>query len=82
MSDRFHPLPLEILSSWIVDELEAKDSIFGIPNALFFNPDNHSALHSTVYGHSLETPLGVAAGPHSQLAPEHRRRLVVRRAVH
>ena len=68
MSDRFHPLPLEILSSWIADELDAKDSVFGIPRALFFDPDTHSALESTVYGHFLETPLGVAAGPHSQLA--------------
>ena len=68
MSDRFHPLPLEILSSWIADELDAKDSVFGIPRSLFFNPRGHSALQSTVYGHFLETPLGVAAGPHSQLA--------------
>ncbi|MDH3813087.1 MAG: putative selenate reductase subunit YgfK [Acidobacteriota bacterium] len=68
MSDRFHPLPLEVLSSWISEELDAKDSIFGIPRALFFNPEDHGALHSTIYGHGLETPLGVAAGPHSQLA--------------
>jgi len=68
VSDRFHPLPLEILSSWIADELDAKDSVFGIPRSLFFNPNDHGALQSTVYGHALETPLGVAAGPHSQLA--------------
>ncbi|MBD3851269.1 MAG: putative selenate reductase subunit YgfK [Acidobacteria bacterium] len=68
MSDHFHPLPLDVLSSWISDELDAKDSIFGIPRALFFNPGEHSALLSTVYGHALEAPLGVAAGPHSQLA--------------
>ena len=68
MSDRFHPLPLETLSSWIADELDAKGSVFGIPRSLFFDPHNHGALQSTVYGHFLETPLGVAAGPHSQLA--------------
>ena len=68
MSDRFHPLPLEILSSWIADELDTKESVFGIPRSLFFNPGNHRALQSTVYGHRLENPLGVAAGPHSQLA--------------
>jgi len=68
MSDRFHPLPIEILSAWIADELDAKDSVFGIPRSLFFNPGNHGTLQSTVYGHFLETPLGVAAGPHSQLA--------------
>jgi len=68
VSDRFHPLPLETLSAWIADELDAKDSVFGIPRSLFFNPDDHRALQSTVYGHALEAPLGVAAGPHSQLA--------------
>jgi putative selenate reductase len=68
MSDRFHPIPLEMLTSWIADELEAKDSVFGVPRSLFFSPENHVALRSTVYGHALETPLGVAAGPHSQLA--------------
>jgi putative selenate reductase len=68
MSDRFHPLPLEMLSAWIADELEAKDSVFGIPRSLFFNPNDHGALQSRVCGHDLETPLGVAAGPHSQLA--------------
>ena len=68
MSDRFHPLPLEILSSWIADELDAKDSVFGIPRTLFFNPNDHRAFQTTIYGHALETPLGVAAGPHSQLA--------------
>jgi putative selenate reductase len=68
MSDRFHPLSLEMLSSWIADELDAKNSVFGIPRTLFFNPNEHGALQSTVYGHALDTPLGVAAGPHSQLA--------------
>jgi putative selenate reductase len=68
MSDRFHPLPLELLTAWIADELEAKNSVFGIPRALFFIPNESDPFRSTVYGHALEAPLGVAAGPHSQLA--------------
>jgi putative selenate reductase len=68
MSDRFHPLSIELLTNWIADELEAKHSIFGIPAALFFTPEENDPYRSTVYGHPLETPLGVAAGPHSQLA--------------
>jgi putative selenate reductase len=68
MSDRFHPLPLELLTAWIADELEAKQSVFGIPAALVFTPNDRDPFRSTVYGHTLETPVGVAAGPHSQLA--------------
>ena len=68
MSDRFHPLSLEQLVGWIADELEAKDSIFGIPRALFFTPSAGDRFRSEVYGHTLDTPIGVAAGPHSQLS--------------
>jgi putative selenate reductase len=68
MSDRFHPLSLEQLVGWIADELEAKDSIFGIPRALFFTPSTGDRFRSEVYGHTLDTPIGVAAGPHSQLS--------------
>jgi putative selenate reductase len=68
MSDKFHPLSLEQLVGWIADELAAKDSIFGIPRALFFTPSSSDRFRSEVYGHTLDTPIGVAAGPHSQLA--------------
>ena len=68
MSDRFRPLSLEHLVGWIADELAAKSSIFGIPRALFFTPSAHDRFRAKVYGHPLETPIGVAAGPHSQLA--------------
>jgi putative selenate reductase len=68
MSDRFRPLPIELLTAWIADELEAKASVFGVPRSLFFVPDDRDPYRSTVYGQTLDNPLGVAAGPHSQLA--------------
>ena len=68
MSDRFRPLSLQKLTSWAADELEAKNSIFGIPRELSFSPTTGDPFRTEVYGQSLETPLGVAAGPHSQLA--------------
>jgi putative selenate reductase len=68
VSDRFRPLSLDHLTSWIADELEAKDSVFGIPRRLAFSPGADDPFRTTVYGQALETPLGVAAGPHSQLA--------------
>ncbi len=68
MSDRLDPLPLEILTDWIADELEAKRSVFGIPRPLFFTPEPGQPFRTEVFGRPLETPLGIAAGPHSQLA--------------
>ncbi|MFH0953139.1 MAG: FAD-dependent oxidoreductase [Verrucomicrobiota bacterium] len=75
MSDQFQPIPMEQLAAWIFGELEARDSIFGIPQRLFFVPGAASSppggsdpFATEVYGQRLETPFGVAAGPHSQMA--------------
>jgi putative selenate reductase len=68
MSDRFRPLRLEVLTNWIADEIEHKNSVFGIPLELAFVPDPNHVFQTEVYGQAIETPLGVAAGPHSQLA--------------
>jgi len=68
MSDRFQPIPMAQLVDWIFDELATRDSIFGIPRGLFFRPGPADRFKSAVYGHALDTPFGVAAGPHSQLA--------------
>ena len=40
----------------------------GIPGSLFFRPQLQDPFRMTRYGQLLETPLGVAAGPHTQLA--------------
>ncbi len=68
MSDRFHPLSLQQLSTWIAEELDSKGSVFGIPRDLFFVPSDRDPFAVEVYDRKLENPLGVAAGPHSQLA--------------
>ncbi len=68
MSDRLHPPSLERLTAWIADELAAKDSILGIPRRLFFRPGVRDRFRTTIFGHVLESPIGVAAGPHSQMA--------------
>ncbi len=68
MSERFRPLPTEQLATWISSELAANDSVLGIPRGLFFVPDPSHRFATTLYGHPLDTPIGVAAGPHSQLA--------------
>ncbi len=68
MSDRFHPISMEGLTSWVFGELEAKGSIFGIPRELFFTPGAADRFRTAAYGHPLETPFGPAAGPHTQMA--------------
>jgi NADPH-dependent glutamate synthase beta subunit-like oxidoreductase len=79
MSDRMHPQPFDVLLRWMLDELEHSGSIFGIPRALFYVPGggkasptrsakNASPLQSRIFDHTLATPIGPAAGPHTQLA--------------
>ncbi len=68
MGDRFGPISMEQLTDWVFAELETKDSIFGVPRAAFFVPDPSDRFRVEVYGRTLETPFGVAAGPHTQMA--------------
>jgi putative selenate reductase len=68
MSDRFHPISLKHLLQLILDEFARDKSIFGIPEELFFNPKDHNKLATELFNQKLHTPLGIAAGPHSQMA--------------
>ena len=67
MSDKLYPLPLEQLLSWILHE-EQHGKIFGYYKELFFTPKAEDPFRMERYGQMLETPIGVAAGPHTQLA--------------
>lgn len=67
MSDTFTCLPLENLLEWIRRE-EKTGKIFGIPESLFFKPSLDDPFRMTRYGKLLETPIGVAAGPHTQMS--------------
>lgn len=68
MSDLFQPLPYRALARWIAEELEQKQALFGIPRELFFHPQPGDPFTQRLYGSFLETPFGVAAGPHTQMA--------------
>ncbi len=67
-SDKFFPLPLNKIYSWIKNELKT-GYIFGIPEELFFHPSPDDKFRTERFGRLLETPVGLAAGPHTQLAP-------------
>ncbi|MCP5087294.1 MAG: FAD-dependent oxidoreductase, partial [Rhodobacteraceae bacterium] len=49
-------------------EEEKQGQILGIDKALFFVPQPSDPFRMHRYGQLLETPLGVAAGPHTQLS--------------
>ena len=68
MSDRFRPPGAGRLAAWIAAELHGCSSILGIPRELVFCPYPDHRFTLELRGRRLETPVGVAAGPHSQLA--------------
>ena len=68
MPAKFYPVPLSHLLRLIFHELESKNSIFGLPKELFFIPGDNRTLKTEIFGHSLHSPVGVAAGPQSQMA--------------
>lgn len=68
MSDRFQPISDSQFVAWVFEELNSARSIFGIPAELFYRPETRSRIAQTLFGHPLETPVGVAAGPHTQMA--------------
>ncbi len=68
MNDRFEIIPLKELLKIILQQLNNKKNILEIQKALFFIPKKNDPFRLLRFGQLLETPLGVAAGPHTQLA--------------
>ena len=66
MEKPFRPIPLDRLARWIFRDLERADAVMGIPRQNFAVPGPR--LASRVVARDLAAPLGVAAGPHTQLA--------------
>jgi len=67
VSDQFHPLPLPALLNLVLHGISNKN-FMGIPESLFFKPGKHHPFGFNRYGNYLSNPLGVAAGPHTQLS--------------
>lgn len=68
MTDKFSITPLPRLLRMILKQYDHARCIFGIPEELFFRPDEHHDLARRHLNQLLESPVGVAAGPHTQLA--------------
>ena len=67
MSEQMRVLPFDVLLDWILKEYETHQSIFGIHEAVFHKPEAGDKFSSTLFGSTLATPIGPAAGPHTQL---------------
>lgn len=66
MSDRMRPISFEKMVNWIIGEVKAKGSIYGIHSDKIYysKPENTISF----LGEKLGIPIGPAAGPNSQLA--------------
>ncbi|MCK9616894.1 MAG: putative selenate reductase subunit YgfK [Lentimicrobiaceae bacterium] len=64
--DKFSVVPLEHLLHLILEQLK-NVQYFGLDKGLFYT-GSEPAFQSKRFGQLLETPLGVAAGPHTQMA--------------
>ncbi|MEG0368397.1 MAG: putative selenate reductase subunit YgfK, partial [Hungatella sp.] len=63
MSDRMTPIPFSQLVTWILEEAKEKGSVFGVKRPYHAEAD----YTRTIFERKLETPVGPAAGPHTQL---------------
>ena len=64
MSDRMKIMPFKNLMEWIIDENKSRQSIFGVKK--YYKADTKKGFK--IYKEHMETPIGPAAGPNSQLA--------------
>ncbi len=67
MHDKLFTIPIDKLLAWILAE-EKNGKIFGYFKEMFFVPKESDHFKIKRYNQILDTPLGVAAGPHTQLS--------------
>ncbi|MDA3814176.1 MAG: putative selenate reductase subunit YgfK [Candidatus Cloacimonetes bacterium] len=67
MSDIMIPVKFKKLLYWILEEYKKEKTIFGIHEDKFYRKSDSSAF--TLFGEKCETPIGPAAGPHTQSTP-------------
>lgn len=63
MSDRMTPMPFSQMVEWVLEEQKTKGTVFGVYRP--YKADG--SWNRTLFGRNLETPIGPAAGPHTQL---------------
>jgi len=63
MSERMYPLSIRELLGMMTEEYKAAGTVFGVHS--YFRPEGDKTL--SIFGEKLETPIGPAAGPHTQM---------------
>lgn len=66
MSDKMHSIEIKQLLKQITEEYIKENSIFGITETNFYK--EQQSLFFKIFNNSISTPVGPAAGPHTQLA--------------
>ncbi len=64
MSEKMTCMPFGQLMDWVLTEHETKGTVFGVHRPYKADP----AKDMQIFGRNLETPIGPAAGPNTQLA--------------
>ena len=66
MADIMRPVPFQEMLERIAGELRNHGSVFGIDSSLFYNDKRKKKVR--IFSSTATTPVGPAAGPHTQLA--------------
>lgn len=67
MTDKFYPVSVEKLFKLFIDDAYKLEG-FGLTDNLIFDKQDYPMLQTPFLGVNLDTPYGVAAGPHTQLS--------------
>ncbi|MGH1490050.1 MAG: 4Fe-4S dicluster domain-containing protein [Acidimicrobiales bacterium] len=62
------PMPFGVLLDRVANEFDSRNRIFDLPTGRFWQPDPDVDLSFEFLGRPAASPIGPAAGPHSQLA--------------
>ncbi|UCB46477.1 MAG: putative selenate reductase subunit YgfK [Spirochaetota bacterium] len=65
MTDTMKPIAFNRLLRWISEEFRRERTIFGIPEVSFFRKESKTQVK--IFDEICDTPIGPAAGPHTQL---------------
>ena len=66
MNDKMVRIPFKKLVNWMLEEYKRTQTIFGVSEVKFFRKRNNQQIR--LFGETMDTPVGPAAGPHTQLA--------------
>ncbi len=66
-NDKFYPSSLKKLLQIVLKQLK-KGEVLGVPNEVFFKPKENDFFKLKYINDFIDSPIGVAAGPHTQLS--------------